>query len=117
VTRAHTTLCTPEQNGMIERFFRSLKEKCIWLHPFTSRDHAFSVVAEGIEFYDTERVHAARGQMRRESRERRKHLTALQAKISIVNILKICRKVHRTHLLSYSSSPIQRSSQQKEFFR
>src|SRR5665811_324493 len=25
---------TPEQNGMIERFFRSLKEECVWQHLF-----------------------------------------------------------------------------------
>ena len=25
---------TPEQNGMIERFFRSLKEECVWQHVF-----------------------------------------------------------------------------------
>ena len=24
----------PEQNGMIERFFRSLKEECVWQHAF-----------------------------------------------------------------------------------
>jgi putative transposase len=27
---------TPEQNGMIERFFRSLKEECTWLHSNSS---------------------------------------------------------------------------------
>jgi putative transposase len=27
---------TPEQNGLIERFFRSLKEECVWQHNFTS---------------------------------------------------------------------------------
>ena len=27
---------TPEQNGMIERFFRSLKEGCVWQHQFPS---------------------------------------------------------------------------------
>ncbi|MFO0777697.1 MAG: integrase core domain-containing protein [Nitrospira sp.] len=25
---------TPEQNGIIERFFRSLKEECVWQHRF-----------------------------------------------------------------------------------
>ena len=25
---------TPEQNGLVERFFRSLKEECVWLHNF-----------------------------------------------------------------------------------
>jgi putative transposase len=28
---------TPEQNGLVERFFRSLKEEeCVWLHHFGS---------------------------------------------------------------------------------
>ncbi len=27
---------TPEQNGMIERFFRTIKEECIWHHNFSS---------------------------------------------------------------------------------
>ncbi len=27
---------TPEQNGLIERFFRSLKEECVWQHRFAS---------------------------------------------------------------------------------
>jgi len=26
----------PEQNGMIERFFRSLKEECVWQHDFAA---------------------------------------------------------------------------------
>lgn len=29
---------TPEQNGLVERFFRSLKEECVWQHVF--RDFA-----------------------------------------------------------------------------
>jgi putative transposase len=27
---------TPEQNGLVERFFRSLKEECAWQHNFSS---------------------------------------------------------------------------------
>ena len=30
---------TPEQNGLIERFFRSLKEECVWQHRFASFAH------------------------------------------------------------------------------
>ena len=26
---------TPEQTGIIERYFRTLKEECVWLHTFT----------------------------------------------------------------------------------
>jgi putative transposase len=27
---------TPEQNGLVERLFRSRKEKCVWQHNFAS---------------------------------------------------------------------------------
>ena len=27
---------TPQQNGLIERFFKSLKQECLWLHRFRS---------------------------------------------------------------------------------
>jgi len=52
---------TPEQNGMIERFFKSLKEECVWLHRFRDRDHAFAVIAAWLERYDAERPHSALG--------------------------------------------------------
>jgi putative transposase len=31
---------TPEQNGLIERFFRSLKEECSWQHNFADFEEA-----------------------------------------------------------------------------
>jgi putative transposase len=31
---------TPEQNGIIERFFRTVKEECVWQHNFLSFEHA-----------------------------------------------------------------------------
>ena len=34
------TPSTPEQNGTIERFFRSLKEECVWLRNFRSFEEA-----------------------------------------------------------------------------
>jgi len=34
----YITPYSPEQNGMIERFFRTLKEECLWHHRFQSRD-------------------------------------------------------------------------------
>ena len=46
---------------MIERFFLTLKQECIWLHRFESRDHAFSVVAHWLERYHRERPHSALG--------------------------------------------------------
>jgi putative transposase len=50
---------TPQQNGMIERFFRSIKEECIWQQKFDSRDDAFEVIADWMEHYNEERPHSA----------------------------------------------------------
>jgi len=35
---------TPEQNGLIERFFRSLKEECVWQQNLTSFAEARSAI-------------------------------------------------------------------------
>lgn len=50
---------TPEQNGVIERFIRSLKEECVWQHVFESLTHAQRVIAQWIRHYNTERPHQA----------------------------------------------------------
>ena len=52
---------TPEQNGLMERFFRSLKEECIWQHRFESLAHARHVVGQWIRFYNNERPHQSLG--------------------------------------------------------
>jgi putative transposase len=46
---------TPEQNGMIERFFRSLKEECVWQHSFVSFEHARRELSAWIRWYNQER--------------------------------------------------------------
>ena len=50
---------TPEQNGLAERFIRSLKEECVWQHNFQSIDHARSVIARWIAWYNSGRPHQA----------------------------------------------------------
>ncbi|WP_148045763.1 DDE-type integrase/transposase/recombinase [Desulfosoma caldarium] len=35
---------SPQQNGMIERFMRTLKEECIWLNLFSSFDEAKTII-------------------------------------------------------------------------
>ena len=52
---------TPEQNGLIERFFRSLKEECVWQHNFASFGEARTAITRWIEWYNTERPHQALG--------------------------------------------------------
>jgi len=61
LAQEYITPYSPEQNGMIERFFRSLKEECLWHHRFTSRDQAFLVIATWLDKYHTERPHSALG--------------------------------------------------------
>jgi putative transposase len=48
-----------EQNGMIERFFRTIKEECIWLNRFKSCDEAFVAISEWMDKYYKERPHSA----------------------------------------------------------
>lgn len=50
---------TPEQNGVIERFFRSLKEECIWQQVFTGYQEARQIIRRWIAWYNTERPHQA----------------------------------------------------------
>jgi hypothetical protein len=56
-----TTPYMPEQNGLIERFFRSLKEECTWQTNFRSFREAKRAVARWIEWYNTSRPHQALG--------------------------------------------------------
>ena len=71
----YITPYSPEQNGMIERFFRSMKEECVWLHTFNSRDAAFSVISAWIEQYNHSRPHSqlnylSPGEFRKLSRQK-----------------------------------------------
>lgn len=52
---------TPEQNGIIERFFRSLKEECVWQHNFSSFKEARRIIVEWITWYNGERPHQSLG--------------------------------------------------------
>jgi len=61
LTQEYITPYTPQQNGLIERFFLTVKQECVWLHRFESRDHAFRVVAHWLDRYDTDRPHSALG--------------------------------------------------------
>ena len=52
---------TPEQNGMIERWFRSLKEECVWQHQFADFTEAERAIRRWIRWYNEERPHQALG--------------------------------------------------------
>ena len=61
VSQEYITPYTPEQNGLIERFFRTLKDECVWLHNFTDFTHARREVMTWIHRYNTRRPHSALG--------------------------------------------------------
>ncbi len=52
---------TPEQNGLIERWFRSLKEECVWQQQFDSFQEAQPAIRAWIQWYNVERPHQALG--------------------------------------------------------
>ena len=51
----------PQQNGMVERVIRTLKEQCVHRHRFESLQHASRVIADWIGFYNHRRPHQALG--------------------------------------------------------
>ena len=52
---------SPEQNGMVERVIRTLKEQCVHRQRFESLPHASRVIADWIGFYNYQRPHQALG--------------------------------------------------------
>lgn len=49
----------PQQNGMVERLIRTLKEQCVHRHRFERVQHASRIIADWILFYNTQRPHQA----------------------------------------------------------
>ncbi|MEX3583195.1 MAG: integrase core domain-containing protein [Burkholderia sp.] len=45
----------PQQNGMVERVIRTLKEQCVHRHCFEGQTHALRVIADWIAFYNQQR--------------------------------------------------------------
>ena len=50
---------SPEQNGMVERVIRTIKEQCAHRHRFESLQHASRVLGDWIRFYNQQRPHQA----------------------------------------------------------
>lgn len=54
ITLSHSFVREPQCNGVIERFSRTLKEQCLWLHCFENLDDARGIIAAFIERYNQE---------------------------------------------------------------
>jgi putative transposase len=50
---------TPEQNGLVERVIRTLKEQCVHRTRFESLQHASRAIGDWINFYNNQRPHQA----------------------------------------------------------
>lgn len=49
------SLYTSRQNRIVERFFRSLKEECVWIKNFASFDEARAAVMHWLAWYNESR--------------------------------------------------------------
>jgi putative transposase len=59
INHTRTMVNTPKGNAIIERFFRSLKQECVWLHKFENFKQAKEVIDKWIKEYNEERPHQA----------------------------------------------------------
>ena len=52
---------TPEQNGHVESFHKTLKKEYIWPREFSNYREAADTIAESFEDYNNERIHSSIG--------------------------------------------------------
>jgi putative transposase len=52
ITHSPSFVGEPQCNGVIERFMRTLKEQCVWLHRFETLDQARTIIGAFIERYN-----------------------------------------------------------------
>jgi putative transposase len=52
ITHSPSYVGEPQCNGVIERFMRTLKEQCIWLHRFATLDEARTIIGAFLERYN-----------------------------------------------------------------
>jgi len=61
IDQEYTPRGDPDSNGVVERFFRTLKQECVWLHRFESFEKAEQVIVQWIDRYNTQRLHSSLG--------------------------------------------------------
>lgn len=63
IRQEFTPRYSPEYNGCIERFFRTLKQECVWLQTFSSFQEAETIISDWVQHYNTHRLHSSLGYM------------------------------------------------------
>lgn len=61
INHTRTMVNTPKGNSVVERFFRSLKEECVWQQPFKNFAEAKPKVEAWIQQYNQDRPHQTLG--------------------------------------------------------
>lgn len=61
INHTRTMVNTPKGNAVIERFFRSLKQECVWQHQFRNFDEAKPIVDAWVQEYNSARPHQTLG--------------------------------------------------------
>ena len=61
LTQEYITPYTPQENGLCERFIRTIKQECVWQHRFESVEQARRAISRWIEWYNARRPHSALG--------------------------------------------------------
>jgi len=59
IDQEYTPYGDPDSNGVVERFFRTLKQECVWLHRFESFEEAERIIMPWIDHYNTQRLHSS----------------------------------------------------------
>ena len=63
IKQEYITPYTPEQNGMIERGFRTPKDECLWKNNFKTIDKAWKNIVRFILEYNTNRTRRSLGML------------------------------------------------------
>ncbi|MFN3453652.1 MAG: IS3 family transposase [Pseudobdellovibrio sp.] len=61
INHTRTMVNTPKGNAVIERFFRTLKQECVWINDFKNFDEAKPIVDAWVQKYNSERPHQTLG--------------------------------------------------------
>jgi putative transposase len=61
INHTRTMVNTPKGNAVIERFFRSLKQECVWQHQFKNFEEAKPIIEAWVQEYNTKRPHQTLG--------------------------------------------------------
>lgn len=61
IRHTRTMVNTPKGNSVIERFFRSLKEECVWQQKFHNFEQAKDAVDQWVAHYNQQRPHQTLG--------------------------------------------------------